>query len=126
MNTLLLVALGGALGASGRFLAGTAIRTFFPGAFPWGTLFVNVTGCLVLGLVAGVATQTWNPGAGLRAFLTVGVLGGFTTFSAFSLDAVQLAERGRWDLALAYMGLTFALCILGLFGGLQLSRMVTS
>lgn len=122
MNTLLWVALGGAIGASGRYLVGTAIGSAAQNAFPWATLTVNICGSFVLGVLAGLMAFAWSPSPELRAFLTVGVLGGFTTFSAFSLDVVLLAERGRLDLAGVYVASTVILSVGGLFAGLRLAR----
>ncbi|MBE3637403.1 fluoride efflux transporter CrcB [Mangrovicoccus algicola] len=119
---LLMVALGGAIGASGRFLAGRAALWLLGPGFPWGTLFVNVAGSLVMGVL--VAVMALKGGTKFAPFLTVGMLGGFTTFSSFSLDAVTLWERGQAGLAATYV-LTSVIVSLGaLFAGLTLTRMV--
>lgn len=121
--TLLSVALGGALGASLRwFLTGWAGRAFGHG-FPWGTLGVNVLGSFVMGLAA-VAMMERFPGAWGRfaPFVMTGVLGGFTTFSAFSLDVLFLIERGRMAAAGLYMAGSVALSVLALFAGLAAAR----
>lgn len=122
MEKLALVALGGALGASLRFAAVAAFGRFYPG-FPWGTVVVNVAGSLAMGLVAVLllervpgSLRVWGP------FLMTGVLGGFTTFSAFSLDALFLIERGRTAAALTYIGLSVALSLGALWAGLRLGR----
>ena len=99
--TVAKVALGGAIGASLRYLTGVAtLRLMGPG-FPWGTLTVNVVGSLAMGLFAAFVAhrggQAWAP------FVMTGVLGGFTTFSAFSLDAVTLFERGQFGTAALYL-----------------------
>lgn len=120
MSTLLAVAAGGALGATARFLVGTLAEPL--GAYPWGTFAVNVIGSFLLGVFAGALS--WNPAPELRSFLTVGILGGFTTFSAFSLDIVLLAERGRLELAAVYFASTVVCSVGGLVGGLRLSRML--
>ena len=122
MNTLFAVAAGGAVGATARFLVGTLAEPL--SAYPWGTFTVNVIGSFLLGLFAGLMAQSWNPPPELRAFLTVGLLGGFTTFSAFSLDIVLLAERGRLELAAVYFASTVFCSVGGLVGGLRLSRML--
>ena len=124
MNALVMVALGGALGASGRYLAGLAIGHFWGGAYPWATFAVNSAGSAALGLLAGLMAFAWTPSPELRLFLTVGVLGGFTTFSAFSLELVQLLERGRADLAVLYLVSTVAISAGGLYAGLRLARLV--
>jgi CrcB protein len=124
MTTVFLsVAAGGAIGASMRWLlvrwAGQALGT----AFPYGTLIVNVGGSLAMGIVAVLMTEKF-PGSWGRfsPFLMTGVLGGFTTFSAFSLDALFLIERGRNLAAVGYIGGSVALSILGLWAGLTLAR----
>ncbi len=117
------VAAGGAIGASLRWLivrwSGHALGL----DFPYGTLIVNVLGSLVMG-VAAVAMMERFPGSWgrLSPFLMTGVLGGFTTFSAFSLDALFLIERGRNLAAVAYIGGSVALSIAGLWAGLALAR----
>ncbi len=96
-----MVALGGAIGAAGRFLAGTAVTRLAGPGFPWGTLVVNVAGCFAMGVLVVALAQA---GAMRHApLLMTGVLGGFTTFSAFSLDAVALYQRGEAGLALVYV-----------------------
>ena len=118
--SLLLVAAGGAAGAVARhLLAGWVQQSGAAPRFPLGTLLVNLAGCLAVGLLAGLAER--HPGwleAELRQLLVVGVLGGFTTFSAFGLETVQLLRRGEWLLAGGYVGasvvLGLALVLLGL------------
>lgn len=93
--------LGGAIGAGARWMVGRwALHAFGP-AFPWGTLGVNLAGGLLMGLLVGVLAAKGASEA-VRSFLGVGVLGGFTTFSAFSLELVQMLERGQAGLALGY------------------------
>ena len=117
--TLAQVALGGALGASGRYLLGiAAIRTMGPG-FPWGTLAVNVLGSLAMGALVALLARLGNAWA---PFLMTGLLGGFTTFSAFSLDAVALWERGAAGLAAGYVAASVALSLLALVLGLWAGR----
>lgn len=126
MKLLLAVALGGALGAVGRhFVAGQALR-LVGGGFPVGTLSVNVIGSFVLGVLVGLMALKWSVGPELRAFLVVGLLGGFTTFSAFSLDVVLLFERGNLPAAAAYVLATVVLSIGGLFAGLLACRHLLS
>ena len=123
MNSLYLVMLGGALGAGSRHLVNVGmLRVFGPG-FPVGTLTVNVLGGLLMGLLAGwLALRSEAGGQGLRLFLGTGVLGGFTTFSAFSLDAVLLWHRGAVSLALGYVLASVILSILALAAGLALVK----
>ena len=103
MSVLMQIALGGAIGASLRHLLGVQVARIAGTAFPWSTLSVNVIGSFVMGLAAMLLLRRMDLGlAHFAPFLMTGVLGGFTTFSAFSLDAFLLAERGRPDLAVAY------------------------
>jgi len=122
ISTLLQVALGGAIGASGRYLTGVAaIRLMGPG-FPWGTLAVNVVGSFLMGALIVVLAHT--SGTRFGPFLMTGVLGGFTTFSAFSLDAVTLYERGQIGLAGAYVAASVILSLAALALGLLAARAV--
>jgi CrcB protein len=121
----LIVFLGGGIGAALRHGVNLIAARLFGTAFPFGTLTVNVLGSLIMGLLAayfafkGDATQHW------RLFFTTGLLGGFTTFSAFSLDVVLLYERGQTGLAAAYILASVAISIAGLFAGLALVRNFT-
>lgn len=124
MKTLLFVALGGAIGASGRYMVGSLVSHLPHGGFPLGTFTVNAVGSFALGVLAALMAMTWSPSPELRAFLVVGVLGGFTTFSAFSLDVILLVERGRAALALGYVAASLIVAIGGLFAGLRLTRML--
>ena len=124
MKTFLFVALGGAIGASCRYGIGVAAAHFGSGQFPWGTFTVNVVGSFVLGVLVALMNFSWSPSAEMRAFLVVGVLGGFTTFSAYSLEVVLLMERDRLQLAVVYMLGLVALSVAGLFAGMRLIRMI--
>ncbi|MBN9587186.1 MAG: protein CrcB [Afipia sp. 62-7] len=118
----ILVFLGGGLGASLRHTVNVGCARACGLNFPYGTFVINITGSLVMGLIAGYlafkgeASQPW------RLFLMTGVLGGYTTFSAFSLDAVTLYERGQGGLAAFYVLGSVMLSIAGLIGGLSLVR----
>ncbi len=122
MKILLSVALGGAVGASARYLLGGLVGTWMAGGFPWATLVVNVLGSLILGVFIEISALAWSPSAALRAFIAVGVLGGFTTFSAFSMDVVLLAERGRLEWAALYALASLTVAIGALVAGLRLTR----
>lgn len=115
MNALLLVMAGGAAGAGARHLVGRATLAAFGPGWPWGTLTVNLVGGLLMGVLAGLLART-TAGETWRLLLGVGVLGGFTTFSAFSLDAMVMIERGAWSAALGYV----ALSIIGSIGALAI------
>ena len=126
MNVILAVAAGGALGAVGRHFVNTAAVHWFGTGFPWGTLAVNVVGSFAMGLIVELSALVWSPGLQLRAFLTVGILGAFTTFSTFSLDVAVLYERGALGLAAGYIVLSVVLSVVALFGALALVRHVVA
>ncbi|MBD8677717.1 fluoride efflux transporter CrcB [Sphingomonas sp. CFBP 13720] len=121
MKHLFLVMAGGAIGSGLRHLFGRAALTVFGPGFPWGTLGVNLIGGLAMGLLAGVLARGGG-GEATRLLLGVGVLGGFTTFSAFSLDTVTLIERGQMVAALGYVAVSIAGAFAALAIGLQLTR----
>lgn len=120
---LLLVGLGGGAGAILRYLAGVAAIRLFGHGFPWGTLFVNVLGSFAMGLLAVCLMERFGS-LRLAPLVLTGLLGGFTTFSAFSLDAVYLIERDRMADAGAYIGGSVALSIVALVFGLWLGRQI--
>ncbi len=119
-GTLLQIALGGALGASARFLANLAAARWLGTSFPWATLFVNVLGSFLMGVLFVALVEK---GASRAApFLMTGILGGFTTFSAFSLDAMTLWERGDAMQAAAYVAGSVGISILALMLGVAVTR----
>ena len=122
MPALLLVMTGGAIGAGARHLAGRAVLAWLGAAFPWGTLFVNLSGGLLMGVLAGSLARV-TAGEPWRLFLGVGVLGGYTTFSSFSLDVVTLVQRGEGAAAIGYLLLSVAGTIAALVAGLALTRL---
>ena len=122
MKLVLLVALGGAIGSVLRYLVGLASGWLLGVGFPWGTLAVNIAGSLAMGLVIGLAASKFHLTNELRVFITTGFLGGFTTFSAFSLDFALLYERKDYGLAGLYLAGSVGLSILALFAGLHLVR----
>ncbi len=122
MITIFWVALGGAIGAAARYLvAMQALRLFGPG-FPWGTLTVNVAGSLVMGLLAGFFAHRMQVSTDVRMFLMTGILGGFTTFSAFSLDVSVLVARKDYMMSALYIIGSVSLSVAVLFIGLRLAR----
>jgi len=126
MPVILQVALGGAIGASMRYASGgVAIRLFGTG-FPYGTMFVNIIGSFLMGLAAIYLMERMDGSfARYAPFVMTGVLGGFTTFSAFSLDALFLIERSRFVAAAIYMGGSVILAMLALAAGMALARMIS-
>lgn len=122
--TLMQVALGGALGAVGRYLTGVAaIRLIGPG-FPWGTLAVNVLGCFAMGLV--VVALAHLSATRFAPLVMTGLLGGFTTFSAFSLDALTIWERGQPGLAAVYVLASVVLSLAAIGAGIGLARSIAA
>jgi CrcB protein len=124
MTRLLIVAAGGALGALARYGVGVWAQRLFPAAqWPWATLTVNVVGGLLMGLLAGwLALRGGAHSESLRLFAAVGVLGGFTTFSAFSLEAALMIERRQLAMAGGYVAASVVLSIAALFIGLMVAR----
>ena len=118
----LVVFLGGGLGAALRHGVNLAAARLLGTHFPFGTLTVNVVGSLVMGLMAAWFAFEGSPSQHWRLFLTTGMLGGFTTFSTFSLDTALLYERGELGLAALYVAVSVAAGLVGLFGGLALVR----
>jgi CrcB protein len=119
LTASLYVAIGGAAGAWLRFVAGRLIGF---SAFPWATLLVNGVGSLAMGLLAGWLARHGEGGEQWRLLLGVGLLGGFTTFSAFSLELGLMAERGQFALAATYAIVSVVAGVAGLFAGLALMR----
>ncbi len=122
MNAYLVVFLGAGLGGALRHGVNVAALRFIGSDFPVGTLAINVAGSFVMGLLAAWFALKADPGQAWRLFLTTGILGGFTTFSAFSLDAILLWERGQAGAAAAYVAMSVALSLLALFAGLLIVR----
>ncbi len=126
MPVLLQVALGGALGASLRYASGGIALRLLGSGFPYGTMFANILGSFIMGFAAFYMLERMDGSfARYAPFILTGVLGGFTTFSAFSLDAVFLLERSRFGAAAIYMGGSVALAMLALFAGMALARSLT-
>jgi len=122
--TLVLVAVGGALGSVLRYLIGGAVQHLSPRGFPIGTLSVNVLGCLLIGILARLFLNE-QTAAPMRALLIVGFCGGFTTFSAFSHETVGLIEGAEYGRAGAYILLSVSLCVVATFAGMGAVRAVT-
>lgn len=118
------VALGGAIGSVGRYLAGIGAGKLFGVGFPWGTLIINIVGSFLIGVFVESFALRWDLPQAARVFLTVGICGGFTTFSTFSLESFLMIERGEFGPAAAYIGASVVVSILALFAGLQLIRTI--
>ncbi|MGX1101781.1 MULTISPECIES: fluoride efflux transporter CrcB [Bradyrhizobium] len=128
MNVQLLaaVAIGGSLGSVARYLVAIGAGRLVGAEFPWGTLVINIVGSFLIGVFAESFALSWNASQAMRVFLTVGICGGFTTFSTFSLDAIVLMQRGELWAAGTYIAASVVLSILALFGGLLLVRAFTT
>ena len=126
MRMLLLVAVGGAIGAGTRHLIASWFMANGWHGFPWATFVINVTGSMLMGVLIGVLAVKTAPSPELRAFFATGILGGYTTFSAFSLDAWLLMERNEMTAAALYVGGSVLLSILALVAGLHAVKLVAS
>ncbi len=126
MLAVLLVFLGAGLGGALRHGVNIGAARLLGAGFPWGTLTVNVVGSLAMGLLAAWFGLRSGSSQHMRLFLTTGILGGFTTFSTFSLDSVVLYERGEGGVALLYILASLLLSVAALFAGLYVVRMVSA
>lgn len=124
MNMLLLATAGGALGAGSRHLVNVGLARLLGSSFPWGTLTVNLVGSLLMGILVELLVLRYSGSMPLRTLLGTGFLGGFTTFSAFSLDIFVLIERGDVGLALAYAAGSVLAGLAAVYAGIALVRMV--
>lgn len=122
MALTLWIAVGGAFGATLRHFMNMLIGRIAGDGFPWHTMFINITGSFVMGLLISLMALRWNVSNEMRAFLTTGILGGYTTFSAFSLDFALLVERKTYLLAGAYALGSVVLSLVAIFAGLALAR----
>lgn len=122
MFHILLVAIGGATGSVARYLTGLAMTRLLGPAFPWGTITVNIVGSFAIGLLTELVARKLAAPMEMRLLLVVGFLGGFTTFSSFSLDTMALVERGAGLTAFAYVAASVTLSLAAAFGGLALGR----
>jgi len=119
MNPLILTMAGGAIGAGARYLVSTTIARIAGHGWPWGTLTVNIVGGFLMGVLVARIADSGDP---VRVILGIGVLGGFTTFSAFSLESVEMIQRGAWASAFVYAVASVGLSLLALFLGLVIAR----
>ena len=126
MPTFLWVAVGGALGSAARYGVNIWSGRVFGAEFPWHTLIVNVVGCFVMGALVELMALKLNVGSDTRAFLTTGILGGFTTFSAFSLDFAYLVERKQVAAAGGYALASVVISLLAVFAGMNVMRTILS
>lgn len=122
LTALLWVATGGALGSVARYLSMVLLGQWLGSSFPWGTLFVNIVGSFVMGVLAELGALAWQPSQDIKLFLMTGILGGFTTFSTFSLDVALLVERQDWAVAGLYVAVSVLASVGALFAAMALVR----
>lgn len=124
MKQAVAIAVGGAVGSVLRFWLSTWVHSWAPKSFPYGTLVVNVTGCLLMGFLFVLFLERLSDNAVLRAGILIGLLGGYTTFSSFSMETFNLLEQGTYARALMNTAASFVLCLgatwLGVIAGRQL------
>ena len=122
MPALFFVMLGGAFGSAARFLTGKLTLAWFGPDYPWGTLAVNLIGGFLMGVLAGTLAKIGQGGEQWRLLIGVGLLGGYTTFSAFTLDLMNMVERGDYGMGLGYILASVLGSALALFAGLSILR----
>lgn len=122
MPALILVMLGGAFGSAARYLTGKLTLGWFGPDYPWGTLAVNLIGGFLMGALAGTLARIGQGGEQWRLLIGVGLLGGYTTFSAFTLDLMNMIERGDYGMGLGYILASVVGSALALFAGLSILR----
>ena len=125
MKTILAIALGGALGSVLRYGTYIGAGKMLGMNFPWGTLIVNIVGYFLIGAFTGMFASVWQPPEEMKLFLITGFLGGFTTFSAFSLDFANLWSGGSTTMAVVYVVVSVTVSIAALFAGLLAMRFIT-
>ena len=121
MKTTLLIGVGSFIGGAGRYLISKTIQTQILSSFPWGTFTVNVAGCFLIGAVMGWSLKS-NLTENWQLFLTTGILGGFTTFSAFSLESIRLIQNGNAMIAIFYIALSVLVGLAATFIGFSLIK----
>ena len=124
MKVLIFIAMGGAVGAVLRYAASLGVYSFMGRGFPYGTLFVNVTGSLLMGLLGVMMLERFNIGPEWRAAVLVGVLGSFTTFSTFSIETLNLLEQGDVMRAVTNIVLSVLVCLVAVWFGVLIGRQI--
>ncbi len=128
MENYIWVALGGALGTTGRYWLSGLVARLIGETFPWGTLVINVTGSLLIGFIAALTGPDGRffAGSTARQFMMIGICGGYTTFSSFSLQTLNLANDGEWLYACANVVSSVLLCLIAVWGGSLLASTINS
>ncbi|WP_137133963.1 fluoride efflux transporter CrcB [Rhizobium sp. FKY42] len=122
MLNIVLVAVGGAFGSVCRYLTGILMTRLMGPAFPWGTITVNIVGSFAIGLLTELVARRFDASLEMRLLLVVGILGGFTTFSSFSLDTVALIEKGAVSSAVIYVFSSVVISLIATFAGFAVGR----
>ena len=125
MATVLWIGIGGFLGANGRYWLGSLINRWLGTGFPWATALVNISGALLIGIIATLFADRAIDNEALRLFLIVGVLGGYTTFSSYTFEAVSMMQEDRWMTAISYLALSNLVGILACVAGVMIARIWT-
>lgn len=123
IKNILLVAAGGGLGSMARYLCQKWVADHHPHAFPWGTFAVNIAGCFLIGIFWGIAFKSFATNENWKLFLMTGLCGGFTTFSAFTLESMGLLKEQRLGLFFSYIIASVVLSILATYAGMKISRL---
>ncbi len=124
IKTLIIIGSGGFLGSIGRFLLSRFVQINWPYYFPWGTLLVNVSGCLLIGILFGLSERSVAISGDWKAFLAIGFCGGFTTFSTFSQESLTLFRDSAYLLFFSYIGLSVVLCLSATLLGMLLIKII--
>lgn len=122
IKNILLVGLGGGLGSMARYLCQRWFAFHYPHHFPWGTFTVNITGCLLIGIFWGMTFKSFTGNEHWKLFLMTGICGGFTTFSAFTLEGIGLLKEQRFGLFFSYVTVSVILGVLATYAGMKLIR----
>ncbi len=121
-RTLILIAIGGGIGSILRYLTSVTATKYFPGLFPWGTLIVNVLGCFVIGILIGLFDRQQMPNQDFKYLLITGFCGGFTTFSTFAAENINLFQSGNYLAAFSYTALSVIICLAATWCGMLLLK----
>lgn len=122
IKNILLVGLGGGIGSVARYCCQRWISTAYPHHFPWGTFAVNGTGCLLIGIFWGITFRSFDSNESWKLFLMTGLCGGFTTFSAFTLESIGLIRENRSGLFFLYVAGSILVCLVATYLGMKISR----
>ena len=122
IKNLLLIGLGGGLGSMARYLCQKWFMDHYSHSYPWGTFIVNITGCFLIGLLWGITFKSFAGNESWKLFLMTGICGGYTTFSAFSLEGIGLIKEQKPGLFLLYIGGSVVIGLLATYAGMKISR----